>query len=137
MILKEANAEAKIEGYSPSDWAPLLSLIPQIKHCIAYDGEVYYYEFSAQIVSEFIEVVYRIPIAIGFDWPSWDEGRAMLQDTEFDFDSVDLETKCKLITAIVRNDRFNDGAIASTFRSGLMLKILRSIKKEVEAKSRD
>jgi len=58
----------------------------------------------------------------------------MLNDKNFDFDSVDLVTKCKLITAIVRNDRFCEGALADTdladtFESGLILKILKSIQK--------
>ena len=85
----------------------------------------------ASVVSRFLEVVYAIPIIIGFDWVAWDEGRRMASDENFDFDSTDLVTKCKLITAIVRNDRFGEGALASAFESGLILKILKSMEKEV------
>jgi hypothetical protein len=52
----------------------------------------------------------------------------------FDYDSVDLVTKCKLISAIVRNDRFCDGALASSFASGIMYKIIRSIEDEVRGR---
>ncbi len=55
----------------------------------------------------------------------------MANDKNFDFDSVDIPTKCKLITAIVRNDRFCEGALVSAFESGLILKILKSIKRQL------
>lgn len=55
----------------------------------------------------------------------------MAGDESFDFDSADLIKKCKLITAIVRNDRFCEGALVSAFESGLILKILKSIEKTV------
>jgi len=55
----------------------------------------------------------------------------MASDESFDFDTVDLETKCKLITAVVRNDRFCEGTLLSAFKSGFVLKILKSIEKEV------
>jgi hypothetical protein len=42
-------------------------------------------------------------------------------------------TKCKLITAIVRNDRFCDGALIQAFECGLMLRIIKTIKKQVES----
>jgi hypothetical protein len=44
-----------------------------------------------------------------FDWGSWLQGSTMLSDKDFDFDSIDLVAKCKLITAIVRSDRFCEG----------------------------
>jgi len=71
---------------------------------------------------------------ISFDWGSWDEGRKIASDENFDFDTTDLLTKCKLITAIVRNDRFCEGALVSAFESGLILKILKSIENEVRTK---
>jgi len=58
----------------------------------------------------------------------------MANNENFDFEATDLLTKCKLITAIVRNDRFREGALVSAFKSGLILKILKSIEKEVNTK---
>jgi len=83
------------------------------------------------IVSQFQEIVYNMPIIINFDWSSWEKGRKIAQDENFDFNTIDIPTKCKLITAIVRNDRFCDGALISAFESGLILKILKSIKKQL------
>ena len=97
--------------------------VTQIPHCE-----------PAPIVLRFLKVVYSIPIIISFDWVSWEEGRKIASNPDFDFDSVNLVTKCKLITAIVRNDRFCEGALVAAFESGLILKILESIEKEVNNK---
>ena len=84
-----------------------------------------------QIVSRFRKVVYNMPIMISFDWMAWDEGRKIARDQDFDYDAIDIPTKCKLITAIVHNDRFCDGALVFAFEPGLILKILKSIERQV------
>ena len=140
-ILNEQNCAEKINAYTRQDWQPLFELIPKIENTSIF-GELIVqkgkdrainlpYYVPAPIVSQFLEVVYAIPIIISFNWPEWDEGRKMASDKNFDFDSTDLVKKCKLITAIVRNDRFNEGALISAFESGLILKILKSMEKEV------
>ena len=55
------------------------------------------------------------------------------RDKEFDFNVIDIPKKCKLVTAIIRNDRFCEGALISAFESGLILKILKSIKLQIES----
>jgi len=65
----------------------------------------------------------------------WAEGQDILSKADYDFDSLDLVTKCKLITAIVRSDRFSEGALVSAFNSGVVLRILKSIEREVTAKN--
>ncbi len=72
-----------------------------------------------------------MPIIISFDWGSWDEGRKIIADVNFNFDTIDIPEKCKLITAIVRNDRFCEGTLIAAFESGFMLKLLKSIKKQL------
>jgi hypothetical protein len=44
---------------------------------------------------------------------------------------VDIPEKCKIIAAIVRNDRFSSGRLVEAFESGMMLKVLKSIEKEL------
>jgi hypothetical protein len=122
----------KIEGLTRQDWQPLLDMIPEIESTSEFREWSGMYSYPAPIVDHFLKVVYAIPIIVDFDWASWDEGREKGRDPEFDFDSVDLLTKCKLITAIVRNDRFCEGALASAFESGLILKVLKSIQKTVD-----
>jgi hypothetical protein len=67
--------------------------------------------------------VYDLPIVITFNWNMWDEGRKMLNDTHFNYDTIDIPTKCKLITMIICSNRFSDGALVSAFETGLILKL--------------
>ena len=92
------------------------------------------YCIQAPIVSQFLKIAYSLPIIIRFDWGAWEEGRKIASNEDFDFDTLDLPTKCKLITAIVRNDRFCEGALVSAFESGLILRILKSIEKQITDK---
>ena len=142
-ILNERNCAERINSYTQEDWQPLFKLIPEIEKTVSFckraqkdKGQVTQIPHCepAPIVLRFLKVVYSIPIIISFDWVSWEEGRKIASNPDFDFDSVNLVTKCKLITAIVRNDRFCEGALVAAFESGLILKILESIEKEVNNK---
>ena len=145
MMLDEHNCGDKINALTYEDWQPLLALIPEIEHTTNYgqwsggdkdeEGVVQLpYCVPSPIVSTFSQIVYDIPIIIEFRWGEWDEGRKIAGDKNFDFDATDLLVKCKLITAIVRNDRFCEGALVAAFKSGLILRLLKSIEKDVSAK---
>ena len=64
---------------------------------------------------------------IGFDWMTWlrtDEGQALRDDA----DAVTTATPdqlAKLLTAIIRSDRFVEGSMAGAFESGLLARIAR------------
>jgi hypothetical protein len=131
-----------IKNLRPEDWRPLLDLIPEIERTTCFgktsggqedtDGYIQMpYWIPSQVVERFHDVVYDIPVVFSFDWMKWDEGRKLLSDENTEFDSLDLLTKCKLITAIVRNNRFCDGYLVSAFESGLILKILKAIERDV------
>lgn len=136
----EADDCEQIYDYTLEQWQPLLDLIPLIEQKLALkkkSGELVVEDSTntpayspSQIVHQFRETVYSIPIMIAFDWSAWDDGREMT-GPDFNLDSVDLVDKCRLITAIVRNDRFCEGALMSHFESGLILRILKSIEDEV------
>ena len=145
MVLKADNYIEILNSYSENEWKPLLGLIPEIEGTKNY-GEMaggvtengittLPYSDHGEVVLRFLKAVYDIPIIINFDWGSWDEGRKIASDEGFDFDTIDIPTKCKLITAFVRNDRFCDGALLEVFHSGLILKILKSIRKQLIKKS--
>ncbi len=140
--LKEENYKEKIESMTSEDWKPLLNLIPVIEEtetfteprAVSYtDDNILSYRppKEAPVIYTFLEVVYQIPIIIDFGWAQWDEGRELADNPNTNFDSIDIPTKCKLITAFVRNDRFCDGALASRFEDGTILRILKSIRKQV------
>ena len=85
------------------------------------------YKVDERIISDFRKLFCQQNWIIGFDWISWDEGRRIARNKEFDYSTIDFETKCKLLTSIVRNDRFHDGALESSLNSGLIINILKSI----------
>ena len=141
-LLTTDNYIEILNSLTVSEWKPLFDLIPLIEKekefgkmegCEKIEEGVFSmpYMDSHKIVDTFLNVVYDIPIIIDFNWVSWQDGRSILNDEYFDFDSIDIPAKCKLITAIVRNDRFCEGALVSAFESGIMLKILKSVMKEI------
>lgn len=143
MQLTEDNYLETISSYDRKHWQPLLDLIPEIEATDKFEeiagGEKddkgviqmpYYIE--SPIVEKFRETVVELGIIISFNWSKWDEGRKITSNSEFDFDSIDIPTKCKLITAIVRNDRFCEGVLFAAFESGLILKILQSIDRQLK-----
>ncbi len=79
-------------------------------------------------ISNFLEMVYHLQIIQeDFDWTSWEEGKQILQNSDKGFDKYDIDTLCKLITAIVRNDKFNENYLESKFTDGTIFKIIKAM----------
>ena len=136
MILDENNYKEQIHSFTQQDWKPLIELIPKVESTSKFgeweeENILFPYCIEAPIVSQFLHIVYRLPIIISFDWGAWEEGRKIASNDDFDLDTLDLPAKCKLITAIVRSDRFSEGTLVSAFESGLILRILKSIEKQI------
>ncbi len=142
MLLDENNYKEQIHAFSQQDWQPLIELIPKVESTSKFsewasgekeEEETIQFSYCKEepIVSQFLDIAYKLPIIISFDWGAWDEGRKIVSNDEFDFDTIDIPAKCKLITAIVRNNRFCDGVLVSAFESGQILRILRSIERQI------
>ena len=142
IILSEQNCTEIINSNPKSHWQPLLDLIPEIKAKLKFsivpkieqdkDGVIIVPPFSAaEVVGKFQYTFEELGLMISFDWGSWIEGREILEGKSFDFDAIDIPTKCKLISMIIRNNRFCDGYLVSTFESGLMLQVLESIERQL------
>ena len=134
MLLDENNYKEQIHAFTQQDWQPLIELIPKVESTSKFgeweeENILFPYCTEAPIVSQFLHIVYRLPIIISFDWGAWETGKTSYDD--FDIDTLDLPAKCKLITAIVRSDRFSEGTLVSAFESGLILRILKSIEKQI------
>ena len=82
------------------------------------------------LVKNFLDLVYKSGIILDFDWTTWDEGKELIKMK--DFALLDIETLCKLNTAIVRSDRFNEGYLLENFENGNILKILINLKNKIE-----
>jgi len=71
------------------------------------------------LILEFITFIYEEGLTIVFDWKDWDEGEKLYESKDqTKYNNVDLETTLKLITAVIRQDRFADGSLAWAFESG-------------------
>jgi hypothetical protein len=66
-------------------------------------------------------------VVAGFDWPAWLEGDAgrALRDDPSAVANATADELARLLTAIVRSDRFTEGSIAGAFESGLLARISR------------
>jgi len=75
---------------------------------------------------EFEQKLYKEGFVYTFDWMSWKEGEQLLIEKER-IGFLDLLTIQKLITAIVRAERFGDGSLASAINRGVIGAILRRL----------
>jgi hypothetical protein len=143
MVLPEASHKETINAFTKQQWRPLLELIPLIentKNFYEQDGsktlengaQAFPLWSEAEVITKFLEIVYALPIIVDFNWRLWDEGRNIANDIYFNYETIDIPTKCRIITALVRNDRFCDGTLSEVFKSGLILKILKSIENQIE-----
>lgn len=80
------------------------------------------------LISDFVKFMYDKKLVPDFDWGQWTKGREWyLQAGEDKFNSLDTEMALKLLTAVMRNDRFNDGALVHAFESGDFPKIINKL----------
>jgi hypothetical protein len=83
------------------------------------------YAAAKPLVYEFTKTWDEKGLIIPFDWSEWQEGRDWYASAdESKYDALDAETALKLLTAVIRNDRFNEGALMRAFESGDFPKII-------------
>lgn len=119
-----------------SNWQKLFDLLLEIRRTESFGelapGLSMMSWRPKEIVITFLETVYDLGIIVIFDWMSWQEGEAMLKDKNTDYTRLDSVTLCKLLTAIVRNDRFVDGYLISCFEEEIIEKIIKGLKVNIE-----
>lgn len=82
-------------------------------------------EYATQVL-DFLRVLSLHGWVVPFDWPSWlPEAKRLVEPGGVE--GADVETLQRLLTTIVRQDRFVEGNLASAFESGLVVRILRRI----------
>lgn len=62
-----------------------------------------------------------------FDWPAWvamPEGRALTRDPDA-IARASAEDLSRILTALIRGDRFSEGALAHAYESGVLLAVVR------------
>lgn len=80
------------------------------------------------LIQEFVQFMYDKKLVVVFAWTEWQEGRDWYAlNDESKYNELDIETALKLLTAVIRNDRFNDGALVRAFESGIFPRILQKL----------
>jgi hypothetical protein len=92
------------------------------------DGAVLMPEFIPHATAlEFLDVCYADEwIRQDFSWVEWKDSReaTSLRDDPNAIAAASLDQLSKLITVIVRQDRFAEGTLANAFETGLITRIL-------------
>jgi hypothetical protein len=83
-------------------------------------------KLEAREPCDVLRVCYDAGIVFAFDWPSWAR-RARRYLEPGGLERARLETCRKILTIVVRQDRFVDGALADAIATGLLARIVRRI----------
>lgn len=133
--------QKNVDKIPKKDWMELIELIPEIENILISneksksnsEGElIFNYSVFNEVISKFHKVVYEKKIVLVFDWGEWNEGKEILENGRDDYNTFDLMTLVKLISTIVRNDRFCEGYLDSKFEDGTVLKVLNRIKSIID-----
>lgn len=112
-----------------NQWQKLLEYLPELEKTSDF-GRIEMppgsmpYAVHAKITSEFVKSFYDLGLQVNFDWMKWPEGFELLKLN--DFKDCDLLTLQKLLTLIIRRERFVEGSLISAFKSGVIVEILKS-----------
>lgn len=86
-----------------------------------------YYSFSSE-ADAFINTCYDCGwVLTDFDWPAWQNTpeAVKLRNNTGTFASATSDQIAKMLTVLIRQERFSDGTLAGAFKSGLLGAILR------------
>jgi uncharacterized protein DUF6508 len=83
-------------------------------------------------VGAFVAALYEHGWIVAFDWPDWQDEAAALVERG-GIVEADASTLRRLLTLLVRKDRFAEGQLAAAFESGLIVTILRRLKELMQA----
>lgn len=131
-----------IEKLSSVEWAKLFALIPIIESTEEFiisggfaEADPNNREFvitpivEAKVVLDFERIMYDLGLVVPFNWSNWEKGRKLLRSR--DFENQDTLTLLKLLTAIIRNNRFCDGLLAENFENSVIESVLKELQKNV------
>ena len=134
-----------LKSITPTEWSKLFELNDRILNSKSF-GEMAggekieenvstfpYWKWS-DITTEFNKTVHDMKLIVSFDWPDWEEGSKLLRDHKQTFQDLDEITLCKLMTVIVRADRFSDGTLVGALEDGTISKILSALKARINHK---
>lgn len=139
-FINERFLDETLDRYTIADWQAFLEVVKQINQTkefgqlIESKGQIFdYYEY-ANSIQNLEKIFYNMPLLVVFSWSAWEEGKQMYNNSSFDWDSVDLGIKCKIVTALIRSERFNEGTLMAGFEEGKIQRILNSMQNDIKKK---
>lgn len=142
MFKNDTNAIHPGASTVEKDWQQLFDLLPEIKKTRRFgrlvgsklmpDGNLSVpFWLEDEIVSKFFNTAYLLGLVLVFDWAGWSEGIEILNDPDADFRKYDMNTLCKLLTFVVRCDKFCEGYMINCFENGTMPRIIEAMRLKV------
>jgi len=127
-----------INTLTTNDWDKLISLLQEIEvtrnfgelkggEQLENDSITFPYWSSSEVVKNAFKIIHELNLVPAFNWTIWAEGKSILNNQDFNYSNLDTITLCKLLTTIVRTDRFNDGFFVFNFENGVIPKIIKTI----------
>ncbi len=121
------------------EWNKLFDLIPEIESTTVFgtvvqEPGVLGYMQDGPIVIKFHGIMHKLNLIQPFDWPGWQRGKDLLDDESTNFNELDTVTLCKMLTALIRSNRFVEGALVGNFETGIINKLIIGLKHSVENK---
>ena len=85
---------------------------------------------SSDVVEEFVKAAYDLGWVRDFDWPEWirTEEAILLRDDPEVLATATADQLAKLLTVIIRQDRFVEGSLGEAFECGFVGSILHRAK---------
>lgn len=103
-----------------TDWQKVFAFIPVFEA----SGRA-----ESDDVSKFCSLLYNLDLVVSFDWPHWEDGRRLVNNPELLNTISDPVVCVKLLTALVRGDRFNEGLLEFMCSNGTVVGILKAMKR--------
>ena len=135
--------ENHLKTIPAADWEELFKLNEQLKQESSFGkmkaGEkieenvsTFPYWEKSELARQFVKFLYDKNMLPSFDWPEWQEGKELLRQKDPNFANLDTITLCKLLTAIIRTDRFSDGTLIGMMKEGVIQRIVDGIQGNYE-----
>lgn len=88
------------------------------------ESDLSFLSYSSEI-HDFIISLYKNNFVQVFDWMSWQDSFKTYVDFPERIDSIEIIVR--ILTTIIRSERFNDGSLGSYIHSGIIFKILQKV----------
>jgi hypothetical protein len=141
-MIELSHFDEHLKSLKSEDWSKLFNLFDQMHMDRNFweiiepeklpDGtHTFPYYRETAVVDRFVHTCYELNIIPKFDWTVWTEGSDILNNTQQNYRDLDTVTLCKLITLVIRADRFNEGYLISCFEKGIFQKMVAALKDNI------